>query len=75
MRARYNPAAIETTVQSRWNESRAFAAREAAVRDKFYWLSMFPYPSCRLHMGYVRNYTLKVFTTRADTRMGATYDG
>src|ERR1700751_1835387 len=70
MQETYDPAAVERAAQAYWRERRAFEVREDRSRPKFYCLSMLPYPSGRLHMGHVRNYTIGDVLTRFPRMQG-----
>ena len=67
---RYSPADVEQEVQTYWHKTEAFRVTEDPNREKFYCLSMFPYPSGRLHMGHVRNYTIGDVISRYQRMLG-----
>ncbi len=68
--ARYNFRETETAWQKRWDDTRAFEANVDPARPKYYVLEMFPYPSGRIHMGHVRNYTLGDVVARHRRALG-----
>ncbi|RMF19436.1 MAG: leucine--tRNA ligase [Gammaproteobacteria bacterium] len=70
MEATYHPKQIEKAAQDYWEANQSFKVTEAPSREKFYCLSMFPYPSGKLHMGHVRNYTIGDVISRFQRMQG-----
>ncbi len=68
--SRYEPKTIEAKWQSAWDSAETFKARRDPSRPKYYVLEMFPYPSGRIHMGHVRNYTMGDVVARYKAAQG-----
>ncbi len=72
MQEQYRPEDIESNVQLHWQEKQTFKVTEDDSKEKYYCLSMLPYPSGRLHMGHVRNYTIGDVISRYQRMLGKT---
>ncbi|MEC9314999.1 MAG: class I tRNA ligase family protein, partial [Pseudomonadota bacterium] len=70
MQQEYRPDEVEAAAQQFWQENNSFQVTEDPDREKFYCLSMFPYPSGQLHMGHVRNYTIGDVISRYQRMQG-----